>query len=229
MVFRPKLGLAFLLHTCVLGGGIFGPAVCPGNTWVAMGRKRAACATDARRRLPLRRRAESRRQSVVPVRRSQRPGRRKLPLRQLTGDLRAAVHELAGQSGAPWRPLIAEEVEPSAVWRYAHQAGREVHRPPPHPTATPNFIIAPALRLQLLHSHRLGRPHGCRPRPKSTQRRTGDGGPGQGAAPPTIQAACGLAPVRRRSPWVVELFRLRADPGRAQRRPGFRWPPAPVL
>ena len=106
--------------------------------------------------------------AVVPVRRSQHPGRRKLPLRQLTGDLRAAVHELAGQSGAPWRPLIAEEVEPSAGWRYAHQAGREVHRPPPHPTATPNFIIAPALRLQLLHSHRLGRTRGCRPRPKST-------------------------------------------------------------
>ena len=53
MVFRPKFGLAFLLHACVLGGGIFGPAVCPGNTWAAMGRKRAACATDARRRLPL--------------------------------------------------------------------------------------------------------------------------------------------------------------------------------
>ncbi len=194
MVFRPKFGLAFLLHACVLGGGIFGPAVCPGNTWVAMGRKRAACATDARRRLPLRRRAESRRQSVVPVRRSQRPGRRKLPLRQLTGDLRAAVHELAGQSGAPWRPLIAEEVEPSAVWRYAHQAGREVHRPPPHPTATPNFIIAPALRLQLLHSHRLGRPHGCRPRP----------------SPPSGGPAA-------------------VDPARAQRRPGFRCPPAPFF
>ncbi len=230
MVFRPKLGLAFLLHACVLGGGIFGPAACPGNTWVAMGRKRAACATDARRRLQRRRVAESRRQSVVPVRRSQHPGRRKLPLRQLTGDLRAAVNELAGQSGLRlMQALIAEEVEPRAGWRYAHQAGREVHRPPPHPAATQNPIIAPAPCLQLLHSHRLGRPHGCRPRPSPPQRRTGDGGPGQSAAPPTIQAACGLAPVRRRSLWAAELFRLRADPGRAQRRPGFRCRPAPVL
>ena len=53
-----------------------------------------------------------------------------LPLRQLTGDLRAAVNELAGQPGAPWRPLIAEEVEQRAGRRYEHQAGREVHRPP---------------------------------------------------------------------------------------------------
>ena len=53
-----------------------------------------------------------------------------LPLRQLTGDLRAAVNELAGQPGAPWRPLIAEEVEQRAGRRYEHQAVREVHRPP---------------------------------------------------------------------------------------------------
>ncbi len=65
--------------------------------------------------------------------------------------------------------------------------------------------------------------------PKSAQRRTGYGGSAQSAAPPTIQAACGLAQVRRRSPWATKLFRLRADRGRAQRRPGFRCPPVPAL
>ena len=88
-----------------------------------------------------------------------------------------------------------------------------------HPHSAYNFFIATASAA----------PAGVGPAPSPPQRRTGDGGPGQGAASPTIQAACGLAPVRRRSPWVVELFHLRADPGRAQRRPGFRWPPAPVL
>ncbi len=54
-----------------------------------------------------------------------------LPLRQLTGDLRAAVNELAGQSGLRlMQALIAEEVEQRAGRRYEHQAGREVHRPP---------------------------------------------------------------------------------------------------
>ena len=51
--------------------------------------------------------------------------RLELPLRQLTGALRAAVHELAGQSGSPWRPLIAEEVEQRAGRRYAHQVAKE--------------------------------------------------------------------------------------------------------
>ncbi len=54
-----------------------------------------------------------------------------LPPRQLTGDLRAAVNELAGQSGLRlMQALIAEEVEQRAGRRYEHQAVREVHRPP---------------------------------------------------------------------------------------------------
>ena len=54
-----------------------------------------------------------------------------LPLGELAGDLRAAVNELAGQSGLRlMQALIAEEVEQRAGRRYEHQAVREVHRPP---------------------------------------------------------------------------------------------------
>ena len=52
-----------------------------------------------------------------------------LPLGELTGDLRAAVNELAGQSGLRLiQALIAEEVAQRAGRRYEHQAGREAHR-----------------------------------------------------------------------------------------------------
>ena len=243
MVFRPNFGLVFLLHACVLDGGIFRPAVCPSSTWAALGRKRAACAADARRRhLPPSASAWDERShpanSALFPRCPDAAMNRSAPLSQSRPTASPGMpcnHFTITCGGCqfavpPARVALPDQSRHAGsrtayLPRSAHRRTRpQPQIPLSHPRPAYSFFIATASAA----------PRGAGPRPKSAQRRIGYSGSGIGCrlrlstSPPKNRRGDQAIPLPPCGPDAQRRAAHRPSRGRAQRRPEFRCPPAPV-